>query len=136
MPPYRRILVALTAGAGLAAGTWALHAAPGMPAAAPGSTPGQAALRALVARLEGQSVLSEQQVLQQANTQGTAEIAALHAAQSGLARTQAQLATAVGAEAAYRQAALQATARAQQLAAELQAQTARARRGDDGGGDG
>jgi len=133
---HRRLLVALVAGAGLAAGGWAVHVAPGMPSSAVQSpTGGPSALRTLLAGVEQQSVRGEQLVLAQANAQGGTEIAALKAARAGVQHTQAQLTQALGAEAAYRQAALQATARAQQLAAQLQAQAARAHRGDDGGGD-
>lgn len=128
-------MIALLAGAGLLAGGWAVLAAPGMPPAPAAGGAGQSHVRSLLAGVEQQSTRSEQAVLAQANAQGGAEIAALQSAQTGLQQARTQLSQAVAAEAAYRQAAVQAATRAQQLAAQLQAQAAQPRRGDDGGGD-
>ena len=136
---HRRWLVGFLTAAGVLAGGWAVHAAPGMPGADRPTAAEDAGDADTSAR--AQVAASEQAVLSQANAQGAQEIAALKAAQARIAELQTQLQQATAAEQAYRQAALQATARAQQLAAQLQqmqqtqAQPAPARHEDDEGHD-
>lgn len=137
----RKGLVALLAMGALGVGTWAVVDAQGMPVSANGS---QTQARTEIQRVEDQAQSNEAAVLAGANTQGQHEIAALALAQKQLSALRQQLTAETQAATAYQQqaqsyraAALQATERAQQLAAQLQGLSAVPRTGGDyhGGGD-
>ncbi len=118
----RKGLVIAATAAVLGGGAWALAAAPGMPATSPPAAHGV------------QLQAAETAVLNGANAQGAREIQALQAAKQALQTAQAHLQAETRAAAGYRTAALQATLRAQQLSAQLQAAAQAPRyRGDDGG---